>query len=120
MVKNPPANTGGTRDGSSILESGRSPRGGNGNPLQWVVLGESQNGEPKGNQSMNMWELDFKKHCRKRARRAQNVAADMAPAPAPAPRALALGAGTAGPGWCGAVPRQPAAWAPRTAQRLKV
>lgn len=52
-----------------------------------------------------------------RALRAQNVAADMAPAPAS--RALALGAGTAGPGRRGAVPRQPAAWVPRTAQRQK-
>ena len=64
MVKNPPANAGGTRDGGSILESGRPLREGNGNSLQWVVLGEPQNGEPKGNQSTNMWELDFKKHCK--------------------------------------------------------
>ena len=54
LTKNPPANTGGKRDGGSILGLGRSPRGGNGNPLQWVVLGEPQNGEPKGNQSINI------------------------------------------------------------------
>ena len=35
MVKNLPANAGELRDTSSIPESGRSPRGGNGNPLQY-------------------------------------------------------------------------------------
>ena len=34
MVKNPPANAGDTRDMGSIPGSGRSPGGGNGNPLQ--------------------------------------------------------------------------------------
>ena len=33
VVKNPPANAGGTRDVCLILGSGRSPGGGNGNPL---------------------------------------------------------------------------------------
>ena len=33
MVKNPPANVGDIRDGGSIPGSGRSPGGGNGNPL---------------------------------------------------------------------------------------
>lgn len=46
------------------------------------------------------------------ARRAQNVASDRTPAP----RALALGAGAADPGWRGAVPRRPAAQAPREAR----
>lgn len=46
-----------------------------------------------------------------RARRAQNVAADTAPAPC----VLALGAGVADPGRRRAVPRRPAAHAPRTA-----
>ena len=36
MVKNPPANAG---DAGSIPGSGRSPRGGNGNLLQYSCLG---------------------------------------------------------------------------------
>ena len=36
--KNPPANTGGPRDMSSIPRLGRSPGGGNGNPLQYSCL----------------------------------------------------------------------------------
>ena len=35
VVKNLPANAGATGDGGSIIESGRSSRGGNGNPLQY-------------------------------------------------------------------------------------
>ena len=38
MVKNPPANTGDTRDASSIPELGRSPGEGHGNPLQYSWL----------------------------------------------------------------------------------
>ena len=38
MVKNPPANTG---DVGSVLGSGRSSGGGNGNPLQYSSLEES-------------------------------------------------------------------------------
>ena len=34
VVKNPPASAGNTGDASSIPGSGRSPGGGNGNPLQ--------------------------------------------------------------------------------------
>ena len=34
VVKNPPANAGGIRDASLIPGSGRSPGGGQGNPLQ--------------------------------------------------------------------------------------
>ena len=41
MVKNLPANAGDTRDVSSIPRSGRSPGGGNGNPLQYSCLEES-------------------------------------------------------------------------------
>ena len=37
MVKNPPASAG----EDSILESGRSPGGGNGNPFQYSCLGNS-------------------------------------------------------------------------------
>ena len=41
MVKNPPANVGGAGDASLILELGRSPGGGNGNPLQYLCLKNS-------------------------------------------------------------------------------
>ena len=36
MIKNPPASA---RDASSIPGSGRSPGGGNGNPIQYSCLG---------------------------------------------------------------------------------
>ena len=39
MVKNTPANTGDSRDASSIPGPGRSPAGGNGKPLQYSSLG---------------------------------------------------------------------------------
>ena len=38
-VKNPPGNAGDTGDTGSIPGSGRSPGGGNGNPLQYSCLG---------------------------------------------------------------------------------
>ena len=38
MVKNPPANAGDMGDVDSIPGSGRSPGGGNGNPLQYSCL----------------------------------------------------------------------------------
>ena len=38
VVKNLPANTGDSRDMDSILGSGRSPREGNGNSLQYSCL----------------------------------------------------------------------------------
>ena len=38
MVKNPPANAGAAGDMDSIPGSGRSPREGNGNPLQYSCL----------------------------------------------------------------------------------
>ena len=38
MVKNPPANAGTTENASSIPGWGRSPGGGNGNPLQYSCL----------------------------------------------------------------------------------
>ena len=41
MLKNPPANAGDTRDAGSVPRSGRSPGGGNGNPLQYSCLGNS-------------------------------------------------------------------------------
>ena len=39
VVKNSPANAGEARDAGSIPRSGRSPGGGNGNPLQYSCLG---------------------------------------------------------------------------------
>ena len=41
MVKNPPANAGDAGDTGLVLESGRSPGGGNGNPLQYSCLENS-------------------------------------------------------------------------------
>jgi len=38
VVKNLPANAGDIRDSGSIPESGRSPGGGHGNPLQYSCL----------------------------------------------------------------------------------
>ena len=39
VVKNPPANAGDAEDAGSIPGLGRSPRGGNDNPLQYSCLG---------------------------------------------------------------------------------
>ena len=41
MVKNLPVNAGNTGDSGFICGSGRSPGGGNGNPLQYSCLGNS-------------------------------------------------------------------------------
>ena len=41
VIKNPHASAGDSRDGSSIPGSGRSPGGGNGNPLQYSCLENS-------------------------------------------------------------------------------
>jgi len=38
VVKNPPVNTGDPGDADSVLGSGRSPGGGNSNPLQYSCL----------------------------------------------------------------------------------
>ena len=38
MIKNPPAKTGDSGDAGSIPGSGRSPREGNGHPLQYSCL----------------------------------------------------------------------------------
>ena len=62
VVKHLPANAGATGDGGSIAESGRSPRGGNGNPLHhsWT--------EKSGQRSLadySLWdhkELDTTEH----------------------------------------------------------
>ena len=52
MVKNLPANTGDAGDLGLIPGSGRSPGGGNGNPLQYSCLGNPMDKEPGGPQSM--------------------------------------------------------------------
>ena len=44
VVKNPPANAGDIRNAGSIPGSGRSPRGGHGNPLQFSCL-ENHHGQ---------------------------------------------------------------------------
>jgi len=44
VVKNPPANGGDIRDVGSIPGSGRSPEGGNGNPLQYSCLENPMDG----------------------------------------------------------------------------
>ena len=51
VVKKLPANAGDIRDGDSILELGRSPRGGHGNPLQYCCLENPWTEEPSGLQS---------------------------------------------------------------------
>ena len=52
MVKNSPASAGDIRDAGSILGSGRSPREGNGNPLQYFAWRSPWTEEPGGLQSM--------------------------------------------------------------------
>ena len=41
VVKSPPVNAGDTRDAGLVPGSGRSPGGGNGNPLQYFCLENS-------------------------------------------------------------------------------
>ena len=45
VVKNPPASTGDVRDLGLICESGKSPGGGHGNPLQYSCLKNSMDRE---------------------------------------------------------------------------
>ena len=45
MIKNPPANVGDTENMGSIPGSGRSPEEGNGNPLQYSSLENSEDRE---------------------------------------------------------------------------
>ena len=52
VVKNPPANAGDVRDEGLVPGSGRSPGGGNGNPLQYSCLENPKSREPGGLQSM--------------------------------------------------------------------
>ena len=54
VVKDPPANAGDARDAGLIPRSGRSPGGGNDNPLQYSCLGDLMNREHGGLQSMGL------------------------------------------------------------------
>ena len=54
VVKNPLANAGDTRDAGSIPGSGRSPRGGHGNPLQYLAWRIPWTEEPGGLQSIGL------------------------------------------------------------------
>ena len=51
-LKNPPGNAGDIGDRGSITESGRSPEGGHGNPLQYSCLENPMEEETGGLQSM--------------------------------------------------------------------
>ena len=53
MVKNPPTNAGDARDVDSMLGSGRSPQGGNGNPLWYPCL---EGSSPWGHKESDMIE----------------------------------------------------------------
>ena len=54
VVKNQPTNAGDTEDTVSISGLGRSPGGGNGNPLQYSCLENPWVEEPGGLQSMGL------------------------------------------------------------------
>ena len=54
VVNNLPANAGDARDVGSTPESGRSPGGGNGNPLQYPCLGNLMDREAGELQSMGL------------------------------------------------------------------
>ena len=68
MVKNPPANAGDMRDAGSIPGSGRSLGGGNGNPLQYSLPGESHGQRslvgysPQGGQESHTTEATWHTH----------------------------------------------------------
>ena len=59
VVKNLPANAGDERDVGSILGSGRSPGGENGNPLQYSCLENPWTEEPGGLQSMESQRVGY-------------------------------------------------------------
>ena len=58
VVKNLPANAGDTGDVGSIPGSGRSPGGGNGNPLQYFCQNGKRTEEPGRSQSKVCKESD--------------------------------------------------------------
>ena len=59
VVKNLPANAGDIRDAGSIPELGRSPRGRNGNPLQYPCWENPMHIRAFGLQSMGHRESDM-------------------------------------------------------------
>ena len=62
MVKNPPDKAGDARDAGSVPGLGRSPGGGNGNPLQYSCLENSMGRKPGGLQSWGHKEPDTTEH----------------------------------------------------------
>ena len=58
VVKNPPANAGDVRDVGSVPGSGRSPGGGNGNPLQYSSWRIPLTEEASGPQATGSQESD--------------------------------------------------------------
>ena len=63
MVKNRPANAGGTGDAGSIPGSGRSPGAGNGNPLQYSCLENSTGYSPWGHKESDLTEHSTGAQC---------------------------------------------------------
>ena len=62
LVKNLPDNAGDSRDSGLIPRSGRSPGGGNGNPLQYSCLENSMDGEGWQARVPRAAELDMTEH----------------------------------------------------------
>ena len=62
MVKNPPANAGDTGDAGTIPRSGRSPRIGNRNSLQYPYLGNPMDREDLWDAVYGVAELDTTEH----------------------------------------------------------
>ena len=67
VVKNPPANAGDIRDVGSVPGSGRSPGGGNGNPLQYSRLQNPMDGSladysPQGRKQLDTTEATEHTH----------------------------------------------------------
>ena len=62
VVKNPPANAGDERDGSSILGLGRSPGGQHGDPFQFSCLERPQTEEPDSTGHRVMTKATARKH----------------------------------------------------------
>ena len=58
MVKNPPASAGGKGDAGLLFGSGRSPRGGNSNPLHYACLGNPMDRSLAGYSLRGHKELD--------------------------------------------------------------
>ena len=59
MVKNSPANTGDVRGAGSVSGTGRSPGGGNGNPLQYSHLGNLMDKGAHGFRPLGLKESDM-------------------------------------------------------------